>query len=85
MKQLHKAALLGILILLTASIILPPTIPRTTAAVPYPVVQYTGEQYKVISGLAFSSTRQMERELNRLAIEGWKVRTSVGASLILAR
>ena len=80
MKQLHKATLLGISMLLTVSMILFVVIQRTTAAVPY-----EGEQYRVISGLAFSSTHQMEYELNRLAAEGWRVRTSIGASLILAR
>lgn len=84
MKQLHKATVFGIMILLLVSMILSFVIPRAKAAAPYPY-PYAGEQYRVISGLPYTSTRQLERELNRLAAEGWKVRTSVGASLILAR
>jgi hypothetical protein len=44
-----------------------------------------GEQYTLVSGSAFPSKVELEQELNRLGADGWKVRTSINAVVIMAK
>lgn len=45
----------------------------------------TQVQYKILAGGPVPDGKVMEEELNRLAAQGWRVRTSVMAGVILER
>lgn len=76
MKSNISAAFLGAIIAVVLMLLLSQTSPREAHAAA------GGEQYKIIS---LAAKEQLEPELNRLGAEGWKVRTGVGALIILAK
>ena len=82
MKPTIKAALLGASLASVASFSILPLIRRPAwAATPG-----GGEEYKILSLVPYHEViGRMEQDLNRLANEGWRVRTGVGTGLILAR
>jgi hypothetical protein len=81
MKPTTTSALLGAAITLAIAILVIPLLPHDSKAED----SSGGEQYKVVSIQTFESSQQLEQELNRLAAGGWKVRTGVGASVVMAR
>ncbi|HEX2748255.1 MAG TPA: hypothetical protein VHM91_09685 [Verrucomicrobiales bacterium] len=90
MKTNIKAALLGALAASAAFVTVPALVPRrATAQETANAVAVSGsEQYRIISLNAVTnetSSRRMEDMLNRLAADGWRVRTGVGVAVILAR
>jgi hypothetical protein len=66
-----------------------PQTPPTPPAAETRLTPVTGvEEYKILSLAAVQNerdTRRMEELLNKLAAEGWKVRTGVGVALVLSR
>ncbi len=90
MKTNLKAALLGALAASAAFITVPALAPRTTTAqeTPKAVTVAGAEQYRIISLNTVNnetSGQRMEELLNRLAADGWRVRTGVGVAIVLAR
>jgi hypothetical protein len=88
MKETTKAALLGAG-LATAAFTLPLVNQdaRAQETKPIPLAAPPAEQYKILSlvRLENEGTGRMDIELNKLAAEGWRVRTGVGGAVILAR
>jgi hypothetical protein len=80
MKSTIKAALCGSLATAIVATILSVLPPRQVAA-----SGQGGVQYKDLMAGGFSQGNALEEELNRLAGEGWRVRTSVMAGLILEK
>lgn len=66
-----------------------PPVPPTPPAVESRLTPVANvEQYKIISLASVQNdrdTQRMEEILNKLAAEGWRVRTGVGAALVLSR
>ena len=94
MKDTTKSALLGACIATAATVSLPLLITQEAKAqeTRAPEIVVRGEpvpfeQYKVISLVKFDNEGpgRMDQELNKLAAQGWKVRTGVGGAVILAR
>jgi len=93
MKATTKAAILGACVATAATVSLPPLIDQEAKAQEPKAseIVVTGEpaveQYKVISLVRFDTEGpgRMDQELNKLAAQGWKVRTGVGGAVILAR
>ena len=78
MNPTTKAALFGVSLGSAASLSLLAFIPR-----PAPRVS---EEYKILSLVPYREViGRMEADLNRLASDGWSVRTGVGTALVLAR
>ena len=79
MNPTTKAALFGASLGSAASLSLLSFIPR-------PEVTSVSEEYKILSLVPYREViGRMEADLNRLASEGWRVRTGVGTGLVLAR
>jgi len=57
---------------------------RSQQAQPVQIVQSV-EQYKVLDLTKYNNLNQLEIDLNKLGADGWKVRTSTQALLILSR
>ncbi|HWB06787.1 MAG TPA: hypothetical protein VG796_27430 [Verrucomicrobiales bacterium] len=91
MKTNIKAALLGAFAASVAFVTVPALLPPEAKAQETEkvvVVPAGPEQYKFISLAPFTndaSTQRMEDLVNKLAADGWKVRTGVGISLVLAK
>lgn len=94
MKPTTKAAILGACVATAATVSLPLLINQEAKAQETRTsdIVVTGEpapfeQYKVISLVKFDieGPGRMDHELNKLAAQGWKVRTGVGGAVILAR
>jgi hypothetical protein len=82
MNPTTKAALFGASLGSAASLSLFSFIPRPAAA----EVTSVSEEYKILSLVPYREViGRMEADLNRLASEGWRVRTGVGTGLVLAR
>jgi hypothetical protein len=83
MKPFSKIALIGACTVVTAIVAVAPL--RSQNAVPAVVV----EQYRILPGMNQigqpKADAQIERELNTLAADGWKVRAANQTSIILAR
>jgi hypothetical protein len=66
-----------------------PPVPTTPPAAESRLTPVVGvEQYKILSLASVQSerdTQRMEEVLNKLAADGWKVRTGVGVALVLSR
>ena len=43
------------------------------------------EEYKVLDARPYPSSQEIEQQLNKLAADGWKVRTTIGGAIIFAR
>jgi hypothetical protein len=78
MRSKFSASLLGATIATAAILFLSQFIPHEARA----AAITGGEHYKVVS---LSSKEQLEQELNRLAADGWKVRTGVASVIILEK
>lgn len=94
MKPTLKAAILGACVATAATFSLPLLIDQQANAQEVKATEnaVSGdpapfEQYKVISLAKFDSEGpvRMDQELNKLATQGWRVRTGVGGAVILAR
>lgn len=66
-----------------------PPVPSSPPAAESRLTPVTGvEQYRILSlGTVLNEreTRRMEEVLNKMAAEGWKVKTGVGVALVLSR
>ena len=67
--------------------VVPPVapVPAADTRIPAPA---NSEQYRIVSMAAVQNERdvqRMEETLNKLALEGWRVRTGVGAAVIMSR
>ena len=68
--------------------VVPPTAPVPPSADSRIAPPANVEQYRIVSMAAVQNERdiqRMEETLNKLAIEGWRVRAGVGAAVILSR
>ena len=81
MKPTTTAALIGTSLTLAVALFLSSFLPHGSKAAGVP----GGEQYKVISVATVQSPQQLEQQLNQLGADGWKVRTSIGAFVVLEK
>lgn len=80
MKPTTKATFLGAILAAASFMVLsPPGASQTQQAV-LPM-----EQYHVVDISKFRNTQLLEQELNRLASEGWRVRTGAMGALVVAK
>jgi hypothetical protein len=94
MKATTKTAVLGACVAAATTVSLPLLINQEANAqetkatdIVVPGEPSPGEQYKVLSLLKWDNDGpgRMEIELNKLAAQGWRVRTGVGGAVILAK
>ncbi|HEX5176536.1 MAG TPA: hypothetical protein VFV83_05885 [Chthoniobacteraceae bacterium] len=84
MKQTTTTALIGALFASAALFIVSSLLPNDAHA-QAPAIG-GNEQYKIVSLRTYGDdVPRMEGDLNKLAADGWKVRTGVGAALVLAK
>ena len=80
MNALNKLALIGAFVLVVVLLAIAPIHSQTPVAVV--------EQYRIVPGVNQvgqpKTDAQIERELNALATEGWKVRAANQTAIILA-
>jgi hypothetical protein len=82
MNPTTKAALLGATLATVASLGVLSFITKPARA----EMPGAREEYRILSLVPYHEVvGNMEADLNRLANEGWRVRTGVGAGLVLAR
>ena len=68
--------------------VVPPVPPKPATADSRLTPVVNVEQYKIVSLANVQNDRdiqRMEELLNKLAVEGWKVKTGVGAAVVLSR
>jgi len=94
MKETTKSAILGACVATAATFSMPLLIHQEVKAQEAKAAEIVVsgdpvlfEQYKVISLVKFDNEGpgRMDQELNKLAAQGWKVRTGVGGAVVLAR
>ncbi len=82
MRPRTLAALAGVTLVLAAILAVSAFLPRQANAAPAPV----SEQYRIVSLRPYGDdVKRMEEDLNKLAADGWRVRTGIGAALVLAK
>ena len=80
MKQTSKAAFLGASITLAVVLFVASLLPHEVKADGLG----GGEKYKIVNVRGWPD-EQLEQELNKLGADGWKVRTTYGAIVIMAK
>lgn len=97
MKPTTKAALAGASVTAAVTLLLPVSLPekagaQETGAIPQTVeikpVPAGAEEYRIFSLAQYQTdpdTRRVEETLNKMAAEGWRVKTGVGVALVLSR
>ncbi len=82
MKQTTLAAVIGAFLASAAFL----TVPSFLAQQAHATDIAGNEQYKIFSLRAYGDdVARLEGDLNKLASDGWKVRTGVGVALVLAK